>query len=221
MSAMVGSRHSLPDRRTFASTRKPRPEGTFANLRNPRFSERGARRSQDEQRKCLYMNDLHRSLGCAVVLVTVCWGTPAQAGTSTQDPLGFFAGMTETLGTTKIMMHKPVRTRSIGQGRIEPDGSLMLIQRVQDEGQPAYVRTWQIRRIVQGRFTGTMSQAIGPVTIQRVGDRFRFNFRMKGDISVEQWLTPMPGGLSASSDTTMRSSVSRLRLRRRSFAKSL
>lgn len=112
--------------------------------------------------------------------------------------------MTETVGTTKILMHKPVETRSIGRGQIEPDGSLLLVQRVEDEGRPAYLRRWEIRRVGPGRFTGSMSQATGPVLIQQVGNRYRFSFRMKGGMSVEQWLTPLPSGLSANSIMTVR-----------------
>lgn len=92
----------------------------------------------------------------------------------------------------------------MGRGQIEADGSLLLVQRVQDAGQPAYVRKWQIRRVGPGRYTGTMSQASSVVTIEQVGNRYRFTFRMNGNMSVEQWLTPLPGGLSASSDMTVR-----------------
>lgn len=120
------------------------------------------------------------------------------------DPFSFFEGMTESVGTLKVMMHKPLQTRSIGRGELERDGSLSLVQRVEDEGKAPYMRRWLIRRAGPGRFVGTMSEATGPVTIDEVGDRFRFRLKMRGGLSVEQWLTPLPGGRSASSSMTVR-----------------
>jgi hypothetical protein len=115
------------------------------------------------------------------------------------DPLRFFAGRTESVGTVKVMLHKPYATRSIGLGEIEPDGSLNLVQRVKDEGKPIHERHWTVRRSAPGRFTASMSEAVGPVAIDRVGDRYRFRFKIRGDLRVEQMLTPLPGGQSARS----------------------
>jgi hypothetical protein len=120
------------------------------------------------------------------------------------DPFSFFEGVTESVGTLKVVMHKPIHTRSVGRGEVERDGSLSLVQRVEDEGKAPYMRRWLIRRAGPGRFVGTMSEATGPVTIDEVGDRFRFRMKMRGGLSVEQWLTPLPGGRSASSTMTAR-----------------
>ena len=80
------------------------------------------------------------------------------------DPLRFFQGRTETLGTVKVIFHRPYKTHSLGQGRIEPDGSLTLVQRVQDEGKPATQRWWHVREMSPDRYTATMSEAVGPLT---------------------------------------------------------
>lgn len=150
------------------------------------------------------LNRLHAAVGRALLLSASIVAVPAHATAGATDPLRFFEGVTETIGTTKVLMHKPVQTLSIGRGQIERDGSLLLVQRVQDEGQRAYVRRWEIRRVAPGRYSGTMSQAIGPVTIEQVGDRYRFTFKMNGNLWVEQWLTPLPGGVSATSNMTVR-----------------
>src|SRR3954465_10233144 len=109
------------------------------------------------------------------------------------DPLRFFAGRTETLGLVKVLFRSPYRSRSLGQGRIESDGSLTLVQRVEEDGKPPHDRRWRGRGDGPGKWTATMSEATGPVAIDRLGDRYRFRFRMKGDLNVEQWLTPLPG----------------------------
>lgn len=112
-------------------------------------------------------------------------------------PLRFFEGRTEGSGVMRVMLKKPYRTRSVGRGHFERDGSLSLVQRVEDEGQPPRERRWKIRQIGAGRFSGTMSEASSPVTIDEIGGRYRFRFKMKGNLSVEQWLAPMAGGRSA------------------------
>lgn len=115
------------------------------------------------------------------------------------DPFSFFEGVTDTIGTLKVVMHSPVRTHCISRGELRPDGSLSLVQRVEDEKSQPYLRRWQIRQTAPGHFVGTMSQATGPVAIDEVGDRYRFRFRMSGGLSVEEWLTPLQGGKSAKS----------------------
>jgi hypothetical protein len=149
------------------------------------------------------MKRLCRALA-PVSLISTAVGPAAGNAAVSVDPLRFFVGTTQTIGTTKILMQRPVATQSIGHGQLNADGSLVLVQRVQDQGQPPYLRRWEIRQTGPGRYSGTMSQAAGPVLIEQVGNRYRFTFRMKGDLSVEQWLTPLPGGASASSSMVVR-----------------
>ena len=133
--------------------------------------------------------------------------TAASAATSAAEaghPLQFFEGRTEGTGTVKILMKKPYRTGSVGHGRIGPDGALSLVQRVAEDGKPPRERRWHIRKIAEGRFSGTMSEASGPITIDAIGGRYRFRFRMKGNLSVEQWLTPLAGGMAARNSMTIR-----------------
>lgn len=126
------------------------------------------------------------------------------AASSIDDPLRFWEGRTESLSTVKVVMKKPFRTRAIGRGRIRPDGSLELVQRVEEGDNPPKERRWHIRQVGPGRYTGTMSEAKGPVTIEEVGGRFRFRFRMKGNLAAEQWLIPRPGGKAAISKLIIR-----------------
>jgi len=128
----------------------------------------------------------------------------ATPSTALQDPLRFFAGRTETVGMVKVLLKKPYRSHSFGQGRIESDGSLLLVQRVEEEGKPPHERRWRVREATPGRWTGTMSDAAGPVEIRKVGERFRFRFTMKGHLNVEQWLTPLPGATAARTLTKIR-----------------
>jgi hypothetical protein len=104
----------------------------------------------------------------------------------------------------KAMMQKAYRVHSIGRGTIEPDGSLTLIQQVEDEGQTPHTRIWHIRQVGPGRYTGSMSDASGPVTIDQSGAGYRFRFSMPGGLSVEQWLFPAADGKYGSGTLTVR-----------------
>jgi hypothetical protein len=49
-----------------------------------------------------------------------------------------------------------------------------------------------------------MSDATSPLEIEQVGSRYRFRFKMRGALSVEEWLTPLAGGRSATNEFTVR-----------------
>ena len=136
---------------------------------------------------------------------TVCLVlAPASAAANLPKPLQFFSGRTEMISTVKVVAKKPYRSRTLGNGRILPDGSLVLVQQVFEEGKSPKQRNWRIRQVSPGRYTGTMSDATGPILVEELGGRYRFKFRMKGNLSVEQWLTPAAGGNSAASNVTVR-----------------
>jgi len=119
-------------------------------------------------------------------------------------PMQFFEGRTEGSGVVRTIMRKSYRTRSIGHGTIHPDGSLLLVQRVEEDGKPLHERRWKIRQTGPRSFAGSMSDAVGGVSVDQVGARYRFRFRLKGNLSVEQWLAPLPGGRSANNSMTVR-----------------
>ena len=139
----------------------------------------------------------------ALAAATLAFPYPAMAA-KLGDPLRFWEGRTESTGIMKLIMKKPYKSRSIGRGKIRDDGSLDLVQRVEDEGKPAKERRWHIRQAGPGKFTGTMSEAVGPVTIEEVGGRYRFRFKMDGGVSVEQWITPSADGKSGTNKVVIK-----------------
>src|SRR6185503_19631572 len=104
----------------------------------------------------------------------------------------------------KGVVEKAYRSRTLGAGRNLPDGTLALAQQIYDQGQPPAQRRWRIRQLAPGRFAGTMTEAVGPVLVDEVDGSYRFKFRMKGSLSVEQWLIPLPDGNSARTTLTVR-----------------
>lgn len=123
------------------------------------------------------------------------------------SPLRFFAGRTEGHGEVKIVFKSPHGVRVHGRGRIEPDGALVLVQDVEEEGSPPRRRSWHIRETAPGRFAGTLSDATGPVRLEVIDGRFHIKFRMKGGLGIEQWLTAAPGGQSVHNSMVIRKFV--------------
>ena len=152
--------------------------------------------------RCIHEHVAGRSL----IAGTVVGLTLLPAGASAErlsQPLQFFAGRTEMISIVKVMMKKPYRSRTLGSGKILSDGSLALTQQVFDEGKAPEQRHWKIRQVAPGRYVGTMSEAAGPVSVQEVGGKYRFKFKMRGNLAVEQWMTPV-GGDAARSRLTVR-----------------
>jgi|SRR3954447_15933158 hypothetical protein len=118
--------------------------------------------------------------------------------------LHFFVGRTESVSVTKVLMEKPYETHSVGHGEIDADGSLELVQHVKEQGRREFDRRWHIHQVAPGRFAGTMSEAEGPVSIEQIAGRYRFRFVMKGNLSVEQWLTPQRDTTTAHIQLTIR-----------------
>lgn len=145
---------------------------------------------------------VRNSLVCALICLVL---TPASATAPyLRQPLQFFSGRTEMISTVKVLAKKPYRSRTVGNGRILSDGSLVLVQQVFEEGHPPQQRSWKVRQLAPGRYVGSMTDAMGPVVVEEVGNRFHFKFRMKGNLSVEQWLTLQKGGNAAASSVTVR-----------------
>jgi len=142
-------------------------------------------------------------LAPVVVLAAAIPSATAHA-TRVTEPLKFFEGKTEMVSMVKVIMKKPYESRTVGRGQILPDGSLSLVQQVHEDGKSAQRRHWRIKQTDRDSFTGTMSEAIGPVAVEELGDRFRFKFKMKGNVSVEQWVIPLADGKTARTKMTAR-----------------
>lgn len=106
----------------------------------------------------------------------------------------FFTGRTEGEGVLNVMMSGSRAVRVSSVGRREPAGWVVLDQEIREEGKPARTRSWRLREVGPGRYTGTLSDADGPVTGLVTGNRLRLSFRMRGGMDVDQWLTLAPGG---------------------------
>ena len=128
----------------------------------------------------------------------------SDAGKQDFPVMRFFEGSTGGQGRIKTAFGA-TRTLSVrSRGRIEPDGTLVLVQDVREAGKPGRTRTWRIRETAPGIFAGTLSDASGPVKGEVRGNRLHLTYRIKGGFDADQWLTLGPLGRSADNRMTVR-----------------
>lgn len=122
---------------------------------------------------------------------------PAGAPAPRFDAVRFFEGRSEGKGILKVALHRATTTLVEGNGRVAADGSIVLDQTVRREGKPATQRQWVLHPAGTDRYTGTLSDAVGPVDGRVHGAVLHLRFAMKGGLQAEQFLDLQPGGTVA------------------------
>lgn len=113
------------------------------------------------------------------------------------DPVQFFTGHT----TGKARLHLitgAVRNVAVdSHGEPDAHGGLVLVQAIAEDGKPARTRRWTLHPAGANRWTGTLTDAQGPVVIERTPTDVVIRYRMKGGLQVEQHLQLPPGGVAS------------------------
>ena len=110
------------------------------------------------------------------------------------SPQAFFSGKTVGEGTLDIAFSQPRHTHVEGRGEVRKNGTLILVQRVEEGEKPPRMRTWHIRPAGAGNFQGTLSDADGPISANVRGNVLHIRFKGKDGLDNEQWLYLQPGG---------------------------
>ena len=108
-------------------------------------------------------------------------------------PKRFFVGSTEGTGTVKVMVSPPHATTVHGVGHMEADGTIVLDQTVEQAGAKTRHREWRLKQLSSGHYEGTLTDAVGPVIGDVVGNCFHVRYDMKSGIKAEQRLYVQPG----------------------------
>ena len=103
------------------------------------------------------------------------------------DMLAFFAGRTHADNVIKVVLHGPHKLVVDSVGGHNKEGEFVLIDTVREEGKPVRTRTWVMRPVGPGHFTGALSDAIGPVDVVVSGPSATINYVMKeGHLKIVQ-----------------------------------
>ena len=111
------------------------------------------------------------------------------------DMLAFFAGRTHAENVMKVALHKPSRLVVDSVGGKGDRGDFVLIDTVHEEGKPVRTRKWVMHADGPGHFSGTLSDAAGPVVVVVVGDTATIRYTMKdGHLGIVQQMQLQPDG---------------------------
>ena len=112
---------------------------------------------------------------------------PPAKDTPVLDPIAYFTGETNGRGRVKVVFKAAVPLQVESLGTREGKG-LVVDQRISEGGKPTRQRRWIIRPGHPGQFTGSLTDAAGPVTASAWGNTMRIAYTMRNDLDVEQWL---------------------------------
>lgn len=113
------------------------------------------------------------------------------------SPLQFFSGRSEGCGELSKVFAGPTPVRVQSRGEIGEDGVLTLLQQVHEGDKPVRTRVWTFRETSPGRYTGTLSDASGPVEASSEGNRLTLRYPIDDGFRIVQTLTLSPDGQRA------------------------
>ena len=119
------------------------------------------------------------------------------------DPVAFFTGASHGEGRLRKHLKRERRVVVDSVGHAEKDGLLILDQKMAIAGEPVRIRRWRLRQVSPNRYSGTLTDATGPVDVQMIGRTIRIRYPMKGGLKVDSRLTPLPGGRAFDNRTTI------------------
>jgi len=114
----------------------------------------------------------------------------------TFDAVAFFTGNTTGEGRLKKMFSASQTVRVTGRGRVE-GGVLVLDQSVTIAGEPRRERQWRLRADAPGRWSGSLSDAKGPVLASAAGAVLTIAYTSNDGMGITQTVTLSPDGRSA------------------------
>ena len=132
---------------------------------------------------------MRRAVAALVLALAGCSSSelPADPGAKL-DPIAFFTGRSHGTATldTLIGQPEPVSVDSIG--RVGPGGRLILDQVIRQADKSPRQRQWIMIPRGGGNYSGSLTDADGPVTVTVAGPRATIRYRMKNGMRVDQQL---------------------------------
>lgn len=121
------------------------------------------------------------------------------ANPPTLDMTAFFAGKTHADNVINMAFHGPHKLIVDSVGGHNKEGEFVLIDTVREEGKPVRTRTWVMHSDGPNHFTGSLSDAIGPVDVAVSGDAAEIRYLMKeGHVKIVQRIQLQGDGKSLS-----------------------
>lgn len=140
----------------------------------------------------------------AFFAAAVLAASPALADAGKLDMLAFFAGKTHGENVMKLALKRPSKLVVDSIGGKGDRGDFVLIDTVREEGKPVRTRKWIMRPLGPNHFTGSLTDAVGPVDVVVDRDSATIRYTMKGGLKVEQQLQLQGDGKTITNKVTVR-----------------
>lgn len=139
-----------------------------------------------------------------LVLTAASLAFAAPAAAANLDALVFFSGRTEGEGKLKVVLKAPVPVRVESRGTPDGSGGLILEQLVHEGSKPARKNRWVLRPTSPTTFTGSLTEATGPVRGSMSGRVLKLHYVRKDGLRASHVLTLLPDGRTMTSRMTIR-----------------
>jgi len=120
------------------------------------------------------------------------------------DMTAFFTGRTHAENVLKTAFKRPARLNVDSIGGRGDRGDFVLIDTVQEEGQPLRTRKWIMRQAGPNHYTGTLGDAVGPVDIVVAGREATIRYTMMGGLNVVQRIELLSDGRTLANHVAVR-----------------
>jgi len=136
--------------------------------------------------------------------VAIALAGAASAPAPALDMTAFFSGHTHADNVMKIVLNRPARLVVDSVGGRGDRGDFVLIDTVREEGKPVRERKWIMRPVGANRFTGSLTDATGPVDVTVTGRQAVIRYTMKGGLKVVQQMELQADGRTLSNHVVVR-----------------
>lgn len=126
------------------------------------------------------------------------------AAEPTIRPEVFFRDTTHGDGVLRIRASASKAVRVTSVGATLPDGSFRLEQEIALGDDPVRTRTWVMRSTGPTTYTGTLTDATGPVEVRLTGNTMSVYYKMGSFMSMHQRLELQPGRRTVMNYSTVR-----------------
>jgi hypothetical protein len=144
------------------------------------------------------------TLASVAATIALAAADPAAAPARSLDMTVFFAGRTHAENVLKVAFRRPARLVVDSVGRKTRAGDFILVDTVHEQGKPVRERRWVMRPDGPNRFTGTLSDAVGPVDVTVASDKATIRYVMKGGLKVDQRLQLLGDGRTLANRVTVK-----------------
>ena len=121
------------------------------------------------------------------------------------DMVAFFTGKTHADNVIKVGLGHPHKLIVDSVGGHNKEGEFILIDTVREEGKPDRKRTWAMKQVGPNHFSGSLSDAVGPVDVVVSGNSATIRYTMRdGGVKIVQQLRLQADGRTVSNHVDAR-----------------